>query len=757
MPPTPSTAWRNDSIAKVTGRAKYTDDIKQVGLVHAVPVYSGHVHARIKHIDITAASVSPGVLKILTHLDVKGSLIFGQIVKDLPMFASDIIRCEGDVIAVVVAETRAQAQAAAILVQLDAEDLPAVFDPEQALLPDAILVHSERGTNLVNEHRVRTGDIEQGFAESDFVIEQDFSTQFIEHAYMEPESALCVLRPDGVMEIVGSLQHPFSTRRFVAALLGISLTEIEIKTIPMGGGFGGKDDTASVVCARVALAAQLLKRPVKMTYDREWSVRESYKRHPYRLHYKMGFTKTGIIRAVKVRIVADAGAYCSVTPWVTWRSTVQCCGPYKVDHVWCDVMGAYTNNPYTGAMRGFGSPQVNFCIEQLIEMAAEQCGLSPMEIRQLNMLRQDDITITGQKLDNHTVSLPQVMDLVLKESDYAAKLKRAARGQADARGELYGIGMAISYRGVSLGAEGMDFNSAIINAQFDGSILLEAAVHENGQGLESAMVLIAARELGVSKERIRYRQPSTANIPDGGTTVASRGTLMGGGAIVNAASLFKAKVADVVAPELGCRPSEICFANDRIHAPPTPGETVGRSLSFEEGMKAMFLAREIPYAFGTFKAPIVNWDEHLGHGKAYFTWVYACQVAELTVNQQTGAIKVLDLWAAHDVGRAVNPPMVLGQMYGGLAMGLGYALQEELLVSEGRIQNLNLDSYRIFRAAAMPRMHAWIVENDDPNSPSGAKSIGEPTLEIMAPAVANAVYVATGQRHFNLPIKKAHP
>jgi CO/xanthine dehydrogenase Mo-binding subunit len=201
---------------------------------------------------------------------------------------------------------------------------------------------------------------------------------------MEPEAAICVPRPDGVMEVYGSMQHPFSTRRFVAACLGTPLSQVEIVGSPMGGGFGGKDDTAAIVCARAALAAKLTGRPVRMMYRRDWSIRESYKRHPYRVHYKMGLTKDGTIKAVTCRILADGGAYCSVTPWVTWRSTVQCCGPYTVEHVHCDTIGVYTNNVVAGAMRGFGSPQVNFAIESMMDELAEKVGKDPLEIRLQN-------------------------------------------------------------------------------------------------------------------------------------------------------------------------------------------------------------------------------------------------------------------------------------------------------------------------------------------------------------------------------------
>lgn len=741
-----SKAWRNDAVAKVTGRAKYTDDLKFVGMLHAVPVYSDFVHAKLLKVDTDEAKQGVGVQCVLTAKDVPGSCKFGQIFKDYRMLIDDKIRFHGDVVAVVVAETRDQAVSAAKLVKVEAEELPAILDPRAAMETDAVLVHEAHGSNIINHHKVRRGEMERGWAESEIIIEKDFQTQFIEHAYMEPESAVCLPRPDGVMEVYGSMQHPFSTRRFVATLLGVKLSEVEVKTIPMGGGFGGKDDTAAIVCARTALAAHVTGRPVKMTYDREWSIRESYKRHPYFVHYKMGLTKNGLIRAVETRVVADAGAYCSVTPWVTWRSTVQCCGPYEVPYVHADVFGVYTNNVFTGAMRGFGSPQMNFVVEQMVEIAAEKMGLSPVELRRRNMVRQGSITITGQKLDNHVVSLSQVLDAVLKESDYERKLRSCSYGKGEAD-KLYGIGLALSYRGMSLGAEGMDFNSAIINVQFDGSILLEVGVHENGQGSESTMMMLLAEELGVSLSRIRYRQPSTANIPDGGTTVASRATLMGGGAVVNAARKLKQQMAELLADKLECTADEIEFRNDTLFG------ANGNTIAFDNAVNELYKMQEFPYAFGTFKAPKVTWNEETGQGNAYFTWVYGCQCVELTVSRKTGKVKLLNAWAAHDVGKAVNREMLLGQYYGGMAMGIGYGLHEEVLIDNGKIRNTNLNKYRIPRAAAMPEMKAIVIENADPLSPSGAKGIGEPTNELMAPAIANAIYSATGKRCYRLPIK----
>ncbi|MBP7310454.1 MAG: xanthine dehydrogenase family protein, partial [Candidatus Cloacimonetes bacterium] len=379
-------AFRNDAYAKVTGKAKYTDDYTLPQMLHAVPLHAPVASAWLKAIDYSAALKLKGVVAVYTALDIPGSIKFGQIIKDYPTLVHERIRTTGDVLALVVAESREIALSALPLIKVDYEATEGIFDPETALLPQTPLLHPEHGSNVCNYHCVRTGDIAKGEQEADLIIEQEFHTSRVEHAYLEPESALCLLRPDGVMEVLGSMQHPFSTRRFVASALGFQLKDVEVKTVPMGGGFGGKDDTAALVCARAALCALLTGRPVKLTYTREMSMRESYKRHPYKLQYRMGLSKSGKIVSVKVRMVADGGAYCSVTPWVTWRSTVQCCGCYEVPHVHCDVYGVYTNNVFSGAFRGFGSPQVNFSIEQLVEIAAEKLKMDESEFRRINMV-----------------------------------------------------------------------------------------------------------------------------------------------------------------------------------------------------------------------------------------------------------------------------------------------------------------------------------------------------------------------------------
>jgi CO/xanthine dehydrogenase Mo-binding subunit len=740
-------AFRNDAVAKVTGRARYADDLKFPGMLHCVPVYSRYVRADDLAVDPREAEAFPGVILVITAKDVPGSIYCGQIETDYAMLADSRILTYGDVVALVVAETREIALEAAKRVRVTATPLPPVTDPVAAMRPDAPVIRPGTKNNIVNHHKIRRGNAQAALVKSDLVIEETFRTGFVEHAYMEPESAVCVPRPDGVMEVYGSMQHPFTTRRFVAALLGEPLARVEVFTIPMGGGFGGKDDTAAIVCARAALAARLCNRPVKMTYTREWSMRESYKRHPYILHYRMGITREGKIEAVQVEIIADAGAYCSTTPWVTWRSAVQCCGPYQVPNVHADVYGVATNNVFTGAFRGFGSPQVNFAVEQLMDMAAEKVGLSPLEIRRKNMLRQGDVTITGQKLDTHTVSLGEVMDRVVEEIGFEEKLSRCSYGKAEGN-DLYGIGLAISYRGASLGAEGMDFCPAIINAQFDGSILLEVGIHENGQGAESAMILTLARELGVRKERIIYRRSSTSQIPDGGATVASRGVVMGCGAVTLAVKKLKKLVAEALSDELECPAETVRFEDDGLEDPASK-----HRLSWDEAMHRMFLKRVYPYSFAAFRPPDVTWDEETGQGDAYFTFVYSCQAVELKVNRKTGKVRVLNVVAAHDIGRAVNRPMLLGQIYGGIVQGMGMALMEDLKVENGMVQTLNFNTYKIPKTINVPEITPIIVENPDPTSPSGAKGIGEPALEIIAPAIANALARAMGRRFLSYPMK----
>ncbi len=743
-------AFRNDARAKVTGRAQYADDYVFPRMVHAVPVWSDRVRARILGINPAGALAMPGVLKVFTAADIPGQVRFGQIDHDLPLLAEGEIRFAGEPYALVVAETRVQALAAAEHVLLEAEDLKPILNPDEALLPGAESLRVDGKDNLVCHHKVRRGDAEAALAESFLVVERDFLTGWFEHAYLEPEGSVCFPRQDGTLEIYGSLQHPVSTRRFISAWLALPFSRLEVFNHPVGGSFGGKDDTASAVAGRAAMAAFLLGRPVKLIYEREWSILESYKRPPYRMSYRFGFDENGILKGAVSDVMADSGPYTSTVPWSTWRSAAQCCGPYKVPAVHADVRAAATNNNYTGAFRGFGSPQINFAVESIMDEAAESLNISPVEIRRRNMLLQDDETVTGQILDDHVVSLDQVLNAVVEEIGFEDKLKKCTYGEGE---EFYGIGLALAYRGASVGAEAKDFCSCVVNAQFDGSILMETGIHENGQGAQSAMMLAMAEELGISLDRIHYAESTTSQVPEGGTTVASRGTLMGSGAVVDAATKVKAIIAGTLVAKFGGDVGEVQFADDDVFIE-SPKSSDGHfwRMSWTEAMKEMYQERVYPFAFGSFVAPEVSWDDDTGRGSPYFTYVYSCQAAELTVDAK-GKIKVTRVVAAHDSGKVVNPALFAGQICGGIVQGMGMALKENLTVDAGRITSLNYNKYKIPNSAEIPEITVLLVENADPLSPYGAKGIGEPALELIAPAIAGALYRATGKRSSTLPLE----
>lgn len=514
----------------------------------------------------------------------------------------------------------------------------------------------------------------------------------------------------------------------------------------MGGSFGGKDEVMFSMAARAALLALKTDRPVKMVNTRDESILESYKRHPYKMKYKVGATKEGKLVAMEIKCLADSGAYACQTPFVTWRSVVQATGPYEVPHVRTDTYGYYTNNVYTGAMRGYGSPQIIFAQESLMDELAEELKMTPRALRLKNIYHNNSITASGQKLDNHQVSLEEVIDKAVEASNYKEKYRGYSEPQSGDKKR--GIGMAISFRGCSLGAEATDAAGAIVAIQRDGSILISCGLAENGEGLKTVFTQIAAEELGVGIKRINYMEVDTSVSPESGATVASRSTILGGNAVKNAACQLKEILAKIVAAEFKIRVDNLDFKNENIYEK----NKEQKIISFDEAVNLANQKREFLSAFGWYKAPDISWDEETGQGRPYFTYVYGCQIAEVEVDTATGQIEVLKMTAAHDVGKAINPATLKGQIYGGVMMGLGYGIMEEVETVQGYIKNTNFDEYLIPTIKDMPEISPIIVENPDPHGPYGAKSIGEPTLELGAPAIANAVAQATGKRIRHLPL-----
>ncbi len=733
---------RVDALGKVTGTAKFAEDYSLPHQLCGKVLRSKHPHARIVSINTAAAANLRGVEAVLTAKDIPGARSFGIVVKNQEILAGEKVRYLGDGVALVAARSADIAEEALRLIEVTYEPLPVVSDPEAAMKDDAPRVHPDG--NVFVHHKVRKGNIEKGFAAADFTLERTFRTQFIEHSAIEPEAVLAEPAEHGGVVITGSIQNLFSSRRSVAAALGLDLNCVQLKQATLGGSFGGKDEVMTSMCCRAALLTRVTGRPVKMVNSREESMLESYKRHPYVMHYRWGVKKNGTIAAMEIRCVADGGAYASMSPFVTWRSAVQATGPYACENVKTDVYAAYTNNNYTGAMRGFGSPQVNFAIESMIDEMAERLEMDPLEVRLKNCFRRGSVTATGQKLD-HVVSLREVLEKAAGEIGFAEKWNKYR--SADAGTHRRGVGLALSYRGVSLGAEGADAAEAVVAVQTDGSVIVSSGVTDMGQGAGTQMSQIAASVLGVPIGKVRFLNTDTSRVADSGPTVASRGTIMGGAAAKNAAEIVRATLLDVAAGMSGLSPRDLAL--DSGYVVKTADGT--RLASFAEVAAECFDKGRPMHGIGWHRSPKTTWDEGTGQGEAYFTFVYGANAAEVVVDTETGKVDVVDFVSVHDVGKAINRDAVRGQMIGGVAMGLGYGLLEEFVLENGVPSQLNFDEYLIPTSMDVPAVKTIIVENEDPAGPFGAKSVGEPTNEIAAPAIVNAIFNATGMRITELP------
>ena len=732
---------RVDALGKVTGAAKYAADYNLPHQLYAAVKYAEYPHAKIISINTDAVSNLSGVHAILTYKDVPGKNHFG-LIPNIRILADDRTRYLGDVVAIVAAESEKRARDAVKLINVEYEVLPGIFDPEVALKPGAPKIHDD--DNEIVHHKVRKGNVESGFKEADFFIENRFTTQAIEHAYIEPEAALAWPDEQDGMKIIGSLQNFYTSHKVIAATLDLPLSKVQIIQSTMGGSFGGKDESATMLAARAALLAQKTKRPVKLVNSREDSILQSYKRHPYIMYYKWGCKNDGTITAMEIRAIADGGAYCAMSPFVTWRSVVQATGPYYCPNVKTDVFAAYTNNNFTGAMRGFGSPQVNFAIESMMDELADRVGKSPLEIRLLNGFENGAITATNQKL-NHKVSLKQVIQKAAEVTDFENKWLAVRKKKNKKQKIIRGIGLSCAYRGVSLGAEGVDAPSSIVYVQPDGSISLSSGIIDMGQGAQTAMSQIAAEVLGVSMERMHFQEPDTGRVADSGATVASRGTIMGGGAMKIAAEKIRSIMKNVISDKLNLPSDKVLFKDDQVLLDGT------KVCSFDDAVDWCYAAGKPLFVNGVRHIAVTSWDEENGTGDAYFTFVYGANVAEVEVDTETGKVNVVNFTSVHDVGKAINASTVEGQIFGGVAMGQGYGLLEEFIQENGAAKTINFDEYYIPTALDVPHMQAVIVENEDKFGPFGAKSIGEPALEMVAPAIANAIYNAVGKRIFNLP------
>ncbi|MGO5053058.1 xanthine dehydrogenase family protein molybdopterin-binding subunit [Lachnospiraceae bacterium LCP25S3_G4] len=732
---------RLDGVEKVTGKARYAADIYMEGMLYAGVLRSNYASAKVTHIDVEKAKKIEGVEAVVTYKDMPKTVSWASY-----RYLTDHIRYQGDCVAMVAARSKALVEEALSAIEVTYEEIPGVYTIDEALEEGAPLVHSEHARNIFEASRfhIRKGNISTGFEQADVVVEQEYRTQFIEHSYIEPEAVVAYINPnDGVMTVHASAQNPFFTRRYIADVLGVPMNKVRLIQEVIGGTFGGKEEGVGLMTGRAAYLAHITKKPVKFVFSREDSFLESSKRHPFRLRYKVGATKDGRIIAFEGEQVDNAGAYNNQTQFMNWRANVHSTGPYEITNVSTDTFGVFTNNIHGGAMRGYSSPSLIFGQEQLIDELAEALGMDEIELRKKNCLKNGSFTATGVPVEH--VILEEILDYTVEQTDY--KAKHMAYKKQISSTKRKGIGLAICYRGSGLGAESPDASGCMMIINEDGSVTINSGLAENGQGLKTAYAQIAAESLGVKFENIQFYGTDTHSIPDCGMTVASRGTVMGAQSVKKTGIKLKQIMLQnalelQVFQQEGLAIQDIDLVDNQFFIKANPKVKV----EFAQVANSCLWTGKQMSAFEWFTPDGLHQDHHTGQGTAFPTFAYGCVVAEVEVDMRTGYVELQKVTASHDVGTAINPALIKGQLYGGIVMGQGYGIMEDVAPSKGKVKNRNFDSYIIPTAMDAPEMKLNLFECDDPAGTYGAKSIGEPATEAIGGAIANAVYNATGRR-----------
>ena len=713
-----------NALAKIKGTARFADDYHFPGMLFARTRRAHVPHARIRSIDTQAARELPGVHAVLTHEDVPGRNAHGIVSVDWPVLCGKKVRYVGDAVAIVAADSPEIAAAALELIEIDFDELPVVSNAIAALEPGAPQVHEERPDgNLLKHIKVRKGDVEDGFAAADVIVDQTYRTPTTEHLFLEPECSIGVpatydptrfggicdalaergetAKHDKTTIYVGS-QIPYADRDQAAAALGVEPEEVRVVATLMGGGFGGKEDITGQIHA--ALLAEATQRPVKMLYSRQESLLVHSKRHATVIRMRTGATRDGKLTAVQALLYGDGGAYASLSDKVLTRATTHATGPYEVANVKVDCYATYTNNVPAGAFRGFGVTQSCFAVESNMDALARELGLDPVEFRRRNALDVGSTTATGQVM-RESVGLHECIDKVdtdMRAGDF--------RWTWDVGHKRYAWGIAIGYKNTGLGGGAPDKATAEVEAWRDPDRGLVAEVRissaEMGQGLPGVLASCAAEELGIPTENVSVLLGDTDVCPDGGPTTASRQTFVSGNA-----ARFAARD---VAGKLKEGSAERAIAQHEYWAPKTQ-----------------------PLGTG---------------GDMHVAFSFVAQAALCEIDMRTGEVEVKRIVAAHDVGRAINPLTLEGQIEGGIVMCIGYALTEHYIQEDSVPWTDVMARYKMPSITHAPSITSHIVEHELSTGPFGAKGMGELPSIPTSPAITNAIYNATGVRVRSLPV-----
>jgi len=735
-----------DGLEKVLGRAKYIGDMKFPGMLHAKALRSPLPHARIKKLETAPALSVPGVKAVITSEDFVNHSAFGWPVRDAFVLAWQKVRHVGEAIAIVAAESEIAALEGVQAIQLELEPLPVISDPRRALDSSHPVIPENSGmtSNLCVKHIVRNGDPLPILAECPQRLDQTYTFQHQEHAYLETEAALAVPELDGGVTIYANDQSPFVNRDNAASLLGLPKDKVRVIQPPVGGSFGGKDDIGYQCSAQVAKLALLTGRPVRLVLGRAESMAASYKREGMEIRLQLGADAEGRLRAAHVDMLSDSGAFASMTPLSAWRATMHAAGCYRYEAATTDTDVVYTNNGYSGAFRGFGNPQACAAIEMAIDELADQLGRDPLDFRLQNILRKGDRAFTGNVIE-HEPYVRQSLAWVRQASDWDKKRAQYAAQPIDQEVRR-GLGVACYFHGSGLGGEGLDYANATLRIEADYTLTLQHGMTDYGQGSRTIFTLLAAETLGIEPNRIQMLRPDTQTAIESGPTVASRATFVGGNAVKVTAEKLAQSLLFAAADLLGCQPAEIHRQGEQYFS------RQENEASFEQVVNHARMMGLPLSAQGYWQLPEIHWDFEAGTGIPYFTYCYGAQVAEVEVNQRTGAVQVIKIWAAHDAGKIIFPGGAKGQMLGGIAQGLGYALTEGFTFTNGYPDKLSLKEYTMPTVLDMPEVELTYLDTVQPEGPFGAKGLAEPALISTAPAIANAVFQATGKRYRTIPL-----
>ncbi len=780
-----------DAAEKTTGAGKYTDDLSVPGMLVGKILHSPYPHARIVSIDTTRAEQLDGVVAVVIGKDAPTPYGILPVGHDEHALAIDKVRYVGDNVACVVAVSEAIAEKALELIDVKYEVLPAYFDPEESMRAQTDLIHDNKPGNVEKDYHHAFGDPDKGFAEADHIAEARFIANEVTHAAMEPHSTLASFELDphtgkmGRLTVWSSTQVPYYLQHKLSLVLEMPMQQIRVIKPLVGGGFGGKSEVIPLEII-AAVAARKAQAPVKITYTRE-EVFWAHRGRPRTIiDLKTGITNDGRITAVKARVVQDGGAYCSYGVVTILYSGALLGALYDIPHIQYDGYRVLTNKPACGAMRGHGTVNVRFAFESQLDELAEKIGMDSAEIRQRNLLKPPCITVNGLRVQSY--GLPECIEKTVERSGWKQRKGKLPKGR--------GLGIACSHyvsgAANSIIRSDMPHSTVNIKIDRDGGVVVYTGASEIGQGSDTMTAQIAAEVLGCSLSRVRIIAADTDLTPIDIGSYSSRVTFMAGNATLRAADDVKKRIAAAAATKMNCAADEIVFRDDVVFKKGSPAPAgkkdrieeaevtqAGASVSGrvegqilrgslqqkrkEEGPKEWMTFEEAVVAAIDFHGaltgtgsyappPEARGGRHKGGGVGPSpAYSYSAQVAEVSVDEETGEVTVHKVWAAHDCGRALNPVSVEGQIIGSVWMGMGQALTEEMVWKHGMLMNAGMLEYRSPSSAESPDIEPIIVESIDPEGPFGAKECSEGSLAATIPAISNAIFDAVGVRLHESP------